>query len=598
LIHANFPVVRHILENFAIDPRKTINLNLAAISSEILSDKAQENRDVYLDAEFPMIILAAIGGDIDIFSFLIERGCNVNSTAHITLSKKNRNSVVSNVLGAAAYYGRVDLVNFILDKYKKVEANFRCTEKKSKIKINLQNKEFTDFTPLHLAVVSEAPEDYSIHAIKLLHKSGANFDATDFAMNNVLHLAVKFNKLNILKFLVDKLNLYNEGINKEGHTPVGIASELGNQSICEYLQSYSNRDSNVDDLLNELEQGKKKKQPQKKKKKEAKDEILLGSTEYEETFKIKPKAPKEVKKEPEPEPEPEIEDYEEQEVDEEVNEGKRPYERRSYYKDNYYYDNSYYNKGGYGEGNRKYDYNNDYNNDYYDNSGHYEKQDGYGKYEKYDKYDRYGNYKSGYGRNKGYSNDQYNRSNNEDTKKYKEESVVSTTETPKPVENIVTNTTAPSTNAISATPNNVTATKPYKSQIVGLNVKSKKKPHHDQHIVEAPKIETHTPENMEDFIKPDQPEEIVHSSASQKHEGLNDLKKGIYSTESYDDGDEHFLTEEDIGGVKAPLVKNPEHIVEEVSEEVSEEIKPSIDFRPQQDELTQKQLSETLVISK
>jgi ankyrin repeat protein len=534
---------------------------LATVSSEILNDKAHENRDVYIDVELPMIILAAIGGDIDIFSYFIDKGSNINSAAHITLSKKHRNSVTSNILGAAAYYGRVDLANYILDKYKKVDINFRAIEKKSKIKINLQNKEFTDFTPLLLSIVSDAPEDYSIHIIKLLHKYGANFETTDFAMNNILHLAVKYNKLAIIKFLVEKLNLYNEGINKGGHTPLGIASELGNTAIYEYLQVYSNRDSNINDLINELEQGKKKKQTQKKKKKEAKDEVLLGSTEYEETFKIKPKPPKEIKKEPELEPEPE----EEPEVIEKVSdEGKRPYERRSYYKDNYYYDNNYYKKG-YGQNYREHDY------DYYDSNNQYG-----------------GNYKSNYDRNKGYYNDntnQYNKSYDE--KRFKEEAMP--VEPTKQVENtnvIISGTAEINTNL---------QTKGNKSQIVGLNVKSKKKPHETHQVPsETSKHEVFDQKGEHQNLK--QEGETVNIIPSQKADGLNELNK-IYSTESYDyEGDEQFLTEEEIANIK-PIHKNTDQVVEEVSEEVSEENKPSIDYKQQyQDEVTQKQLNEIIVI--
>jgi ankyrin repeat protein len=594
-----------------------MTVNLASISSEILNDKANDNREVYIDNDISLIILAAIGGDKDIFAYLVENGCSVGTINHITLSKKNRNSVVSNVLGAAAFYGRVDLVSYILEKYKGVDVNFKATEKKSKIKINLQNKEFTDYTPLHLAVASDAPEDYSIHILKLLNKHGANFEATDCMLNNVLHLAVKFNKLAIVKFLVEKLNLYNESLNKEGLSALGLASELGLTHIIDYLQSYSIKDSNINDLLNELEAGKKKKPQQKKKKKDTKEEGLLGSTEYEETFKIKPKQPKvEIKKEPEVVVVREESKEQEYDEDEENNyeEGdngdnaKKPYERKSYYKDNYYdVSGSNYTRGKRGGG-----YANNYRGnsygDYYYND--YNKGDNTNA-NYYDNTGQNNNYRNSYKRNKYYQDDQTQQySGSYNKSKYVETNVQPVNATNVTSQEEVPAITKPavqqqSENTLSSTSN----LKPVKHEIVGLSAKGKQK---KVKINEEPVIKTKAevkPELKEtepQIVESQQnimPEEIDVTQSQKAIEAANELKR-IISNDSFrnhteDEGDEHFLTEEDIG---AKAYKTTEPVVEEVSEEVSEEIKPSSELTDRANvivnndsELVHKQLNEIMV---
>jgi hypothetical protein len=372
------------------------------------SDKSLENKESYLKVDCPWIIQAAVGGDIDIFNYLLDHGANVNSVGHITLSRKNKNSVISNVLGAAAYYGRSNLVHFILEKYPAVDKNYKCTEKKAKVKQFNQSKEFADFTPVHLCISSEIQEDDTIEILRKLNTYGSKFDLTDFNKNNILHLATKLNKFAVVKYIVDDLKLINfaNDLNKEGQTPVAV-DDLNSQ-IKNYLQQYLTTNDNYEEILELFENSKNKNQRKGKKKKNQKDEFLINSSEFHETLKIplsKPKieAPREDPKSIVPisttltsTADPPIvtknikEDSSsaEHENDEEQNlteDNKQHYERRSYYNDknyrtsggNYYrnnYDNNYkgnYNKGydnnykkdNYGYGNKY--YNKDYNSQGY-----------------------------------------------------------------------------------------------------------------------------------------------------------------------------------------------------------------------------------------
>ena len=77
-----------------------------------LDNPPETVQKIYLDPsasesyrKSPFIIQAACAGDIEIFTTLLTHGCRVNETGYIGLSKKRKNQVISNVVGAAAYNG-------------------------------------------------------------------------------------------------------------------------------------------------------------------------------------------------------------------------------------------------------------------------------------------------------------------------------------------------------------------------------------------------------------------------------------------------------------------------------------------------------------
>ena len=47
---------------------------------------------------------------------LYSAGCKLDGVGHIGYSVSRRNAVTSNVLGAAAYYNKLDMLEFIKDK--------------------------------------------------------------------------------------------------------------------------------------------------------------------------------------------------------------------------------------------------------------------------------------------------------------------------------------------------------------------------------------------------------------------------------------------------------------------------------------------------
>ena len=92
---------------------------------------------MYNDIECPLIIQAAIGGDIEIFKYLMENGFGnnlKNITGHIGLTKKQKNSLISNVIGAAAYHGKFKLLEYIMNNYsKKVDLSYLSLERKCRL---------------------------------------------------------------------------------------------------------------------------------------------------------------------------------------------------------------------------------------------------------------------------------------------------------------------------------------------------------------------------------------------------------------------------------------------------------------------------------
>jgi hypothetical protein len=155
-------------------------------------------------------------------------------------------------------------------------------------------KEFSDMTPILLAVVSDAPESNSIEVIKHLQDKNANLSAVDFNKNTILHLAVKHNKLEIIKYFQEILTPYLFEANKEGQTPFGIAKENNFSEIKNFLNSIAENpenNRNIEEELNELIEATNQQKNKKKKKgnkKNAKDEVrLLNSAGFQETFKFK-----------------------------------------------------------------------------------------------------------------------------------------------------------------------------------------------------------------------------------------------------------------------------------------------------------------------
>ncbi|XP_031637111.1 uncharacterized protein LOC116349704 [Contarinia nasturtii] len=109
---------------------------------------------------------------------------------------------------------------------------------------NLNAKNINKETPLHLAVRYDKPD-----IVKLLVESGASVNPTLNTMETPLHLAVKMNKADIVKILVDHGADVSAKDNTE-RTPIFWAAEYRNEHIARILiENRVNNRGAVDLLL-------------------------------------------------------------------------------------------------------------------------------------------------------------------------------------------------------------------------------------------------------------------------------------------------------------------------------------------------------------
>ncbi len=112
----------------------------------------------------PFIIQAAVWGDLKTFK-LVEANClDTNETGHVLLSKKRKNSVISNVIGAAAHAGNASVLKYLLTRAFNV--NLEAIEKTDPHSgKSAFQKEMIGYTPVMLAIVGG---DKNADVIKLL----------------------------------------------------------------------------------------------------------------------------------------------------------------------------------------------------------------------------------------------------------------------------------------------------------------------------------------------------------------------------------------------------------------------------------------------
>jgi hypothetical protein len=90
--------------------------------SRKLSDKSitTENKELYASVECPLIILATIADNLKFVSELL-KNTDLQTTGHIGLSKRRKNSIISNIFGAACFYGSAKVAfNLISDNISKI----------------------------------------------------------------------------------------------------------------------------------------------------------------------------------------------------------------------------------------------------------------------------------------------------------------------------------------------------------------------------------------------------------------------------------------------------------------------------------------------
>ena len=177
IFHRNFEITKLIIEkyiNSEIDPPY---INALSFYNSILRDNSnniiQDSKDNYIDIICPFVLMAGIGGDIQIFEYLLKNGLipELNLSGVIGLTKKYKNIFNSNIIGACAYYGNDKLLEYLLKNYRsELDINFITTEKKSKTsKIHFMKELSEASTPL-LACTGPSSDEKTIEILKILEE--------------------------------------------------------------------------------------------------------------------------------------------------------------------------------------------------------------------------------------------------------------------------------------------------------------------------------------------------------------------------------------------------------------------------------------------
>ena len=302
IFHQNFEIVKMLYEKFHIMDNETPYINALSFYNSILPEnskyKLTDQKENYLDIFCPFGLMAAIGGDIEIFKYLYTNNLipDINIQGNIGLSKKSKNIFSSNMIGACSYYGKYNLLEYLLKNYRRdLDINFNTTEKKSKKGRSSFNKEFSDYTPCLLAAAGQCSDEDTIKVLKILENYKVDFEQKDFNDENIVHIATRAKKVKTVKFLIDSINLKSmvNDTNKDGMTPFSIAKKVN----CEQLVSFFNNsnqldekqiEQNLNELIEESNTLREKRNKNKKKGKKKKDDtpIFFNASEYEESLKV------------------------------------------------------------------------------------------------------------------------------------------------------------------------------------------------------------------------------------------------------------------------------------------------------------------------
>lgn len=153
---------------------------------------------------------------------LAQRGVNLNDVGYVGLSKKKKNQVISNVLGAAAYNGATDILKSLLVRQKAsiFNVNFLALEKQDFNQKGNFVKEMLGFTPLMLAVSGGISNK---ECMQILLGAKADASIKDTYGNGLLHLAAIYSNYEALDFLVKNVPTLNVSErNNKGDTPLSI----------------------------------------------------------------------------------------------------------------------------------------------------------------------------------------------------------------------------------------------------------------------------------------------------------------------------------------------------------------------------------------
>ena len=231
----------------------------------------------------PFIIQAACAGEIESYKYLANAGSDATEeVGHICFSKRMRNSVVSNVVGAAAYWGNAPLLSFILGMLPGECVDLPTTETSDRrlTKSAPFQAELQGYTPLMLAIISPHSK---LACVKSLLSHHAKYTVKDQSTGNTsLHLAAeKCANDEVFEYLFNNVKVDVFVRNNSGHTPLSLCEESIYKSqkrldvIKEVQKLFDNTDQVTNDFMAQLEAEEDKNEKAKQKKKDKKHRSKL-----------------------------------------------------------------------------------------------------------------------------------------------------------------------------------------------------------------------------------------------------------------------------------------------------------------------------------
>ena len=202
----------------------------------------------------PFMLMAASSGDVETLELVVNRGGSIADCGFITLSKKRKNHVISNVVGCAAWFGRKKMLEFVLKRLDKSYLELQAKETADVNQKGSFTKEYSKYTPIMLTV---ARSDDNLDCLKVLLQQGANFAARDEYNNGLLHIAALNSNNKMLDYLSKNLKIDIFERNRKGETALNICQTNKNATGIEILEKFQqecdNSRSLANELLNELE---------------------------------------------------------------------------------------------------------------------------------------------------------------------------------------------------------------------------------------------------------------------------------------------------------------------------------------------------------
>lgn len=192
----------------------------------------------------PFMLQAAASGSIETIECVLEHGGAIADRGFITLSKKKKNQVVSNVIGCAAFHGRKKLLEHVLRRVDKSYLEFKAVETQDtqytplteSIHDKKFEREFNKFTPLMLCVVNG---DQNLDCVKVLLNNGADFNAKDDCGNNLLHIAASYGHNKMLDYFTKNLKIGIFERNNKGETALTICQTNKNKEGINCLEQFT-----------------------------------------------------------------------------------------------------------------------------------------------------------------------------------------------------------------------------------------------------------------------------------------------------------------------------------------------------------------------